>query len=139
MKRHTKLITCILFVFLFSNSFIMAQIVSPEQVVQENVDFYNKRDIEGFMRSFRDDITVLNFSDFKITLNGAAEVRNFYEALFRNSPQLHSTIAKRIVLGNKVIDYERIKGRNGSPDLTELVLIYEVEGEKIYKITVIRK
>lgn len=117
----------------------MAQKLSPEQVVQKNLDSYNKRDIEGFMSSFSDSITIYNFADQKMTANGHTEVRKMYKELFELSPNLHSTILNRIVFDNKVIDHESIIGRRCSNEVIELVLIYEVKKEKIYKITVIRK
>lgn len=117
----------------------MAQNSSPEQVVQQNLDFYNQRDIEGFMRSFSEDIVFYNFDDHAITASGRDEVRKLYTALFDASPTLHSTILKRIVFDNKVIDHESIVGRKGSSDILELVLIYEVKKDKISKVTVMRK
>jgi hypothetical protein len=117
----------------------MAQQLSPEQVVQNNLDFYNKRHIDGFMSYFRDDVTIVNFSDSKIIAKDSKEVRKIYDDMFKISPNLHSTIVKRIVLGNKVIDHESIIGRNGSMEILELVLIYEVADDKIFKITVLRK
>lgn len=112
--------------------------LTPEQVVQENVDCYNARDINGFMTSFSEDIALYNFSESLPSLEGLEQIRNFYNELFRLSPQLHSTIIKRIVFDNKVIDHESIVGRKGSKETIELVLIYEVQKEKICKITVIK-
>ena len=113
--------------------------MTPEQVVQENLDFYNQRNIDGFMTSFSEDIKMYNLSDPKPTVVGREQVRKVYANLFKKSPKLHSTILKRIVIGNKVIDHESITGRNGNSEVLELVLIYEVKDQKIYKITVIRK
>ena len=113
--------------------------MTPEQVVQENLDFYNNRNIDGFMTSFSEDIKMYNLADPKPTVVGRKEVRSVYTNLFKKSPKLHSTILKRIVIGNKVIDHESITGRNGNADVLELVLIYEVKNQKIYRITVIRK
>jgi hypothetical protein len=62
-----------------------------------------------------------------------------YKELFDLSPNLHSTIVKRITFDNKVIDHESIVGRRGSDGIFEIVLIYEVKDNKIYKITAIRK
>jgi hypothetical protein len=128
-----------LLVTIISTSSIMGQNLSPEDVVQKNLDSYNHKDIDGFMSSFSDSIIIYNFSDQKITAHGLTEVRKIYSELFDASPKLHSTIIKRIVFDNKVIDHESITGRRGSKDIIELVLIYEVKDEKIYKITVIRK
>ena len=58
--------------------------------------------------------------------------------MLRDSPSLHSKILTRTVFENKVIDHEFITGRNGNSTPLELVLIYEVQEEKITKITVIR-
>jgi hypothetical protein len=112
---------------------------TPEQVVQENLDFYNNRNIEGFMTSFSEDIKMYNLGDPKPTVVGRDQVRKVYTNLFEKSPKLHSTILKRIVIGNRVIDHESITGRNGNTDVLELVLIYEVKDQKIFRITVIRK
>ena len=120
------------------NNSTMAQQLSPEQVVQNNLDFYNKRNIDGFMSYFTDDVTIVNFSDSKIIAKDSKEVRKIYDDMFKISPNLYSTIVKRVVLGNKVIDHESIIGRNGSMEILELVLIYEVADDKIFKITVLR-
>ena len=125
--------------FLLSNSDLMGQSLASSQIVQENVDYYNQRNINGFMSGFSDDITIFNYADFSVSMKGKEEVRTFYAALFEKSPELHYTIVKRIEFGNKVIDYEHIKGRNGSKDVTELILVYEIKDDKIAKITVIRK
>ncbi len=113
--------------------------MNPEEVVQENLDFYNQRNINEFMKSFSEGIEVYNLGEVKPIIKGAPQVRKVYKQLFENSPKLHSTILKRIVIGNKVIDHESITGRNGSKEIVELTLIYEVENNKIVRITVIRK
>jgi len=48
---------------------------TPEQVVQENVDFYNARNIDGFMTSFSEDIAFYNFSEPLPSLEGLAQIR----------------------------------------------------------------
>ena len=110
-----------------------------EQVVQENLDYYNNRDINGFMSSFSEDISLYTFPDPNPTTVGLEAVRKLYKGLFDISPKLHSTIIKRIVFDNKVIDHENIIGRSGADEVYELVLIYEVRDEKIYKITAMKK
>ena len=111
---------------------------NTEQVVQRNLDSYNQRDIDGFMSSLASTIEVFGFAQSEATMIGADQVRAFYTSLFEQSPKLCSTILKRIVIGNKVIDHEHITGRNGLAEVVELVLVYEVNEDKISKITVIR-
>lgn len=137
-KMKTIYLT-LLFLSMFTTPTTMAQKSSPEQIVQQNLDYYNNRDIEGFMRCFSEDIVFYTFDDHTITASGLEEVRKLYTALFDASPTLHSTIVKRIVFDNKVINHESIVGRKGSTDILELVLIYEVKNEKIFKVTVMRK
>jgi hypothetical protein len=111
--------------------------LTPEQLVQSNLEAYNQRDIIAFMSYFSDNIAVYGWDEGK-KMEGKSEVEKFYKDLFDNSPKLHSTIVKRIVLGNKVIDHENIIGRRGSDIPIEMVLVYEVKDEKIFKITVIK-
>ncbi|OEK04391.1 nuclear transport factor 2 family protein [Roseivirga misakiensis] len=118
-------------------SFHQAQ--TPEQVVQKQLDTYNARDIDRFMSVMDKNVALFNFSDGKLLAQGEKEVRELYTNLFEKSPKLNSVLKNRIVLGHQVIDHELITGRMGSQDLIELVVIYEVKDELIYKITVMRK
>jgi hypothetical protein len=116
-----------------------AQEINPETTVQANLEAYNAHDIEAFMSYFSEDVTMVNFNDSKQTAKGISEVRAIYEPYFKASPNLNSKILKRTVLDNKVIDHEYITGAQGSKEAFEIVLIYEVENNKIIKMTAIRK
>lgn len=111
--------------------------MTPEQIVQQNLDSYNKRDINGFMSSFSENISLYAYGQTQPTTVGLAAVRQRYQTLFDQSPKLHSTIVNRMVLGNKVIDHEHIVGRMGADTPVEMILIYEVENEKIVRVTAI--
>jgi hypothetical protein len=133
----------LLIYFIFFNlsiPIIQAQnAINPEEIVQENLDFYNQRNIDGFMSSFSDSISLFLFGKTEPVANGKEEIRRLYKELFDDSPKLHSTILHRAVIGNKVIDHESIKGRKGSKKTLKLVMIYEVSGDKIVRMTVIRE
>jgi hypothetical protein len=109
------------------------------QVVQAQLDAYNSRDIKAFMATMSQDVALYNFGSEEPSASGFEAVKALYTNLFARSPQLHSTLANRIVLGNKVLDHESISGRMGSEEETELVVIYEVKDEKIFRVTVLRK
>lgn len=132
-----KILLSVLLIFYFN--MVSSQMLTAEEVVQKNLDYYNARNIDGFMSLFADDIKFYNFSDGKVTFTGLDECRQIYKELFDLSPDLHSKIIQRIVFDNKVIDHEYITGRKGSKDVVELVLIYEVKNDLIYKVTVMRK
>jgi hypothetical protein len=138
MKKNYTFFIAILIGLLLNNK-TMAQTQNPEQVVQTSLDFYNQRNIDGFMQLFSADIALYNFGEATPIATGLEQVRKIYSNLFAQSPALHSTILKRIVFDNKVIDHESIVGRNGATANIELVLIYEVRDEKIYKVTAMRK
>lgn len=112
---------------------------SPQAVVQENLDFYNKRNLDGFMSSFSPEIALYTFGKSEPIAQGLSAIRELYGKLFEDSPELYSTILHRAVLGNKVIDHESITGRKGSKTPIELVMIYEVKDGKIVKMTVVRE
>ena len=112
--------------------------LTPEQVVQKNLESYNSRDIRRFIETFSTDITLYTFPDPEPTLEGLEAIKNFYSRLFEASPKLHSTILKRIVFQNKIIDHESIVGRQGSDIALEIVVIYEVNEGKICRLTAIR-
>jgi hypothetical protein len=141
MPLTTRFTVILLFILMMGVSEAMGQLkdMTPEQVVQANLDCYNRRDIDGFMRYFSPDIKMYNFTDNSVTIDGLEQYRKVYKELFDLSPNLYSTIVKRIVFDNKVIDHESIVGRRGSDGIFEIVLIYEVKDNKIYKITAIRK
>ena len=113
--------------------------MTSEQIVQANLDAYNEGDIDTFISYFSKDIAMHNFNDGKITAQGLDAVRAIYEPYFKASPELYSTILKRTVFGNTIIDHESITGRYGSNEILELVLIYEVHSNKINKVTVLHK
>lgn len=115
------------------------QILSPEQVVQKQLDAYNQRDITKFMDTMSPDVALYNFKDGALLAKGFEDVKTIYTNLFEQSPKLHSDLTNRMVLGNQVIDHESITGRMGKAEVIELIVIYEVESEKINKITVLRK
>ena len=132
-----KYFVFLLFINLTTMNF--AQNLSTEQIVQRNLEAYNNRDLEKFISWFSEDIELYNFSEMKLVASGKPAIEKLYKELFAASPNLHSTILKRIVFDNKVIDHERIVGRKGAADVSEIVMIYEVKDGKIFKMTSIRK
>jgi hypothetical protein len=65
----------------FISSIRMAQTRTPEQIVQENLDFYNKRDIDGFMTSFSNEIALYTFPEAKPATVGLEAVREIVQRI----------------------------------------------------------
>ena len=124
---------------LFALSIFNMQSQSPVQVVQKQLDAYNQRDIAKFMETMSQDVVLYNFKDGALLAKGFEDVKAMYTNLFEQSPKLHSDLTNRMVLGNQVIDHESIRGRMGSAEVIELIVIYEVKEGKIFKISVLRK
>ena len=58
--------------------------------------------------------------------------------MFQNSPDLHCELVNRIVLGNTVIDQEKVTGIPGL-ELLEAIAIYKIKDGKIAQVYFIRK
>lgn len=111
---------------------------TPEQVVQLQLEAYNEGNIEKFMSVFSEDIELWTLGESQPWSKGHEAVKAVYANLFINSPDLHSVVMNRSVIGNKVIDYERVTGRNGG-EVLYLVMIYEVRDGKIFRATAVRE
>src|SRR5688572_14411666 len=118
---------------------MIGQNLTAEQLVQIQLECYNNRDIDGFIKCFREDVRVFNFSDNKQLIDGKEAYREFFTEIFEQSPNLHSTLLNRIVFGTIVIDHEKIVGRAGTNGDVEMVVIYETDGDTIFKVTAMRK
>ena len=112
--------------------------MTPETVVQNQLNAYNDRDINVFLACHSENFEAYGFSEQKPYLKGKQQLQKTYSEIFENSPNLYSKLINRIVFSNKVIDHEEITGRKGV-DVLELVAIYEVEGNVITKAHFMRK
>ena len=110
---------------------------SPEAVVQAQLEAYNAGDIDAFMATFHPEAVLFAIGDPIPRAQGRDAVRAIYADLFARSPDLHSELVHRAVLGNRVIDHERITGREGG-DVLELLMVYEVEDGGIRRAWSIR-
>jgi uncharacterized protein (TIGR02246 family) len=101
---------------------------SPEKVVQEQVDAYNRHDLDAFLGFYAPDVKLHDFPG-KETTSGVAAMRETYGKLFANNPDLKVDILKRIVQGDTVIDQEAVMVK-GKRRLTA-VAIYRIASGKI--------
>ena len=110
--------------------------LSPEAIVQSQLDAYNRHDLEGFLSHYSDDAVLVSYPD-QITQTGKIEMRARYEKRFA-TPNLHAEIVKRIVFERFVIDHERITAPP-SKDVIEAIATYEVKNGKIVRVTFLTK
>lgn len=93
-------------------------------VVQRQVEAYNRRDLEAFAATYREDVQIFRMPSTTPVMSGRSALREFYAGQRFNLPALHAEIVQRIVIGNKVIDHERVTGVGPLP--FEAVAVYEV-------------
>jgi hypothetical protein len=104
--------------------------VSPRYLAEEQLEAYNKRDIEAFLKPYAKNVKVYTFPN---TLNyeGIDEMRKRYTPFFESTPDLNCKVLKRIVKGNRIIDEEYLT-MNGNN--FKAVAIYEVTNGKISSV-----
>lgn len=105
----------------------------PAEVVQRQLNAYNARDLEAFLATYSDDVTVGGLDEGKVTLKGRAAMAERYGNLFQKSPELHARIHRRIALGEWVIDQEEARGLEGGKT-ANVVAIYRVRDGKIRQV-----
>ncbi len=109
---------------------------TSEAVVQRQLDAYNARDIDAFLDTYSPSIQIYNHPD-TIRFSGLDQMRTRYSSLFDNTPNLHCDLVNRIVLGNTVIDQERVTGFDHGR-IVRAVAVYEVEKGLIQRVWFIR-
>jgi hypothetical protein len=102
----------------------------PEAIVQRQLDAYNARDLAALLAIYADDAAMFEHPA-KLLARGSAALRERFVARFQE-PNLHARLLKRIVMGNTVIDHERVTRTfpEGAGTM-ELVMIYEVKKGRI--------
>ena len=110
----------------------MTTTFDPEGFAQRQLDAYNDRDLERFVREYTEDVQVFRLPDTKPALVGRAALAAHYRDNRFNLPDLHAELVNRMVFGNKVIDQEIVTGLpSGRMDAAA---IYEVTPQGISKV-----
>ena len=106
--------------------------LSPADLVQRQVDAYNRHDLDAFAAAYSDSVQIYRMPSTEPALAGKAQLAKFYAENRFNLPRLHAEILSRMVLGNKVIDHERITGLQA--EAIEAVAVYEVVDGVIQRV-----
>jgi hypothetical protein len=106
------------------------KVSAAEKVVQEQLEAYNRHDVDGFLKTYSAEIKLYEFPDKEI-LSGQDAMRKTYGRLFEREPDLKAKSAKRIVQGEYVIDHEEVSG--GGREF-KAVAIYRVKDDKIVTV-----
>lgn len=108
------------------------------KLAQAQLEAYNNRNIIKFLEPYADDIKAYNYPDALI-FEGKDKMRETYGKMFANSPTLHCELVHRTVMGNVVIDQERVTGIAGAGDkIVEVLAIYTIKEGKIAEVRFVR-
>ena len=107
---------------------------SVTDAIDQQVEAYLSRDLEGFLAHYASDIKITDFDgNVVMDLEG---MRAQYAVLFRDSPNLTARIVNRIVVGDVVIDEEEIHDavHPDYPSDVHAAVAYHVSGDKIDRV-----
>ncbi|MFZ5835601.1 MAG: nuclear transport factor 2 family protein [Pseudomonadota bacterium] len=103
-----------------------------EKVIQTQLDAYNAHDIEAFMAMWADDALYFEHPS-TLLAEGAAAIRARHVARFQEA-NLFARLKQRMVLGNKVVDYETVtRTFPEGPGTIDVIVTYEVINGKVAK------
>ncbi len=105
-------------------------IVTPEMLVQQQLNAYNAHDVEAFVAPYAEDVEVYRFPD-KLISKGKEKMRADYQFITK-APGLYCKLLNRIVQGNMVIDHEEIHV-TGRPVFYGIA-VYVIEKGKIARV-----
>jgi hypothetical protein len=98
---------------------------SPPEVVQAQLDAYNRKDIDELVGTYAHDAEQFTLHGNRIA-KGREEMRARFLARFAE-PDLHAQMVTRVVVGNFVTDLEIIMWNfPEGPGTLEMLCIYEV-------------
>jgi hypothetical protein len=100
-------------------------------IINGQIDSYNKRDLEGFCAWYAKDILITDLGTEEVLVDGMEALRKRYTGRFAN-PGLHATILNRIAIGAYVTDHEEVAGITDG--LTWVVVTYLVKDGLIRRV-----
>lgn len=104
------------------------------QLAQQQVEGYNRRDLDAFLAPYSDSVKVYN--KHELSYQGIDKMRAANAEWFASVDTLHAKILDRISEGNTVIDHEEVyyKLKDGQANTMHSIAIYTIQNEKIQEI-----
>ena len=107
--------------------------MSLERIAQAQLDAYNAQDLDAYCSYFTEDVVVADIAG-GVNLEGLIAYRDRYAGAFANFPNNRADLLGRIVVGNTVIDHERVDRGDGVTPVFEVAAIYTFRGDKIARV-----
>ncbi len=99
--------------------------MTPEEAAQAQLDAYNARDIEAFLRAYDEDVVLARLPGDEPFARGHDEMRVIYGPLFADATELHCKLVNRVCHDRFVVDHEDVTGHPAG-ERVGAVAIYEV-------------
>lgn len=106
--------------------------LTPHDLVQAQLDAYNAQDLDTFCTFYAPDCVIADLNG-GMQQNGIVEIRARYEKAWAQFPQNRAVALSRIVVGNTVIDHERVS-RAPDGETFEVAAIYTIRDGLIARV-----
>jgi hypothetical protein len=110
--------------------------VSSAAIAQAQLDAYNAQALDSYCGFFTEDVVVADVGG-AVTSEGIAAYRARYAKAFADFPKNKAVLLARIVVGNAVIDHERVS-RGPEGPVFEVAAIYTFRGDKIARVDFVK-
>lgn len=110
--------------------------MSPVDVVQTQLDSYNRQDLDGFCACFAAEAVVADLNG-ETMLQGIAALRDRYRRLFAEHPGNRARLVNRIAVGDVVVDHEEVRRDPDGPSFLAAA-IYTVREGRIVRLDLVR-
>lgn len=98
---------------------------------------YNNGDIDAFIANYAPDCVIEDGAG-NVSMQGTAAMYDSYKRMFEASPDLYCHLVSRVIVGNYILDEERVTGRAGSKGESHVVAVYRVEDGLIQHVRFLR-
>lgn len=110
--------------------------MTNEEIAQGQLDAYNIQDLDKHLSFFAEDMTIANLRE-EPNLQGLANYSERMAGVFAQFPENKVELLGRMVLGNKVLDHEKVM-RSPTAEPFEVVAVYTIENSKIKNVDFIK-
>jgi hypothetical protein len=108
--------------------------MTSSEVVRDQVDAFNRHDIDAFMATYAHDAVVVGVVDAPLV--GHAELRTFYESRLRSDADLRCEIETLVAFGTRwVVARELISSRTGE---VETIATFDVADGLIQRASMLK-
>lgn len=110
--------------------------MTNEEIAQAQLDAYNSQDLDLHVSFFSENMTIANLREAP-NLEGIAAYKERMAGVFAQFPQNKVELLSRTIIGNKVLDHEKVI-RNSEIAPFEVIAVYSFENGKIAQVDFIK-